>query len=683
MSAKKKEAGGTFKKVLFFTILAFVLLFFVFWIMDDTDYSSDDTTDGSLGSVVDEQLESEERGDDTQTWAIYWYLCGSDLETNFGCASTDLEEMFEVSLPENIKVVVETGGADDWQEHGIKSNEQGRYVYSSDGWNKVDSKPAANMGDPDTLADFLSFCTENYPADRIMVLFWNHGGGSVTGAAFDENYDFDSLTLNEFEEAFHQVFTANEEEPPIDIVGFDTCLMATIDTAATFRGLANYLVASEELEPGNGWYYTGWLESLAQDPAMGGAQLGRVICDSYMEGCEMSWTEDEITLSVTDLTKLDTLLSAYDKLGQEALVTALDDPYFFSSFGREAGRSESYGGNTEEEGYTNMVDLGHLVRNSENLLPETAQSVLNGLEECVIYQVNGRYRSEATGLSCYYSYNKDVEDFTGYTQEGYSEAFKYLYGYGIGGSLSDAGMEYVNGLGYTEKSLPQIPTLESELPQQEYPVYVDDDGFAVLEVGKEVADLLTGVYFYLSYVEEESDLMLLLGRDNDLDANWDTGVFMDNFRGVWGSIDGHLAYMEIIYEGDDYNTYSVPILLNGEEYNLRVVYDFNEEKFNILGARQGLDDTGMADKNLVQLKEGDEITTIHYAATIYGEDDFESFEAETFTVTKNTSFYEAELGDGMFMMQFELVDASNATAWSDAVVFEIDGEDIYTSILEE
>ena len=141
--------------------------------------------------------------------------------------------------------------------------------------------------------------------------------------------------------------------------------------------------------------------------------------------------------------------------------------------------------------------------------------------------------------------------------------------------------------------------------------------------------------------------------------------------------------MEIIYEGDDYNTYSVPILLNGEEYNLRVVYDFNEEKFNILGARQGLDDTGMADKNLVQLKAGDEITTIHYAATIYGEDDFEPFEAETFTVTRDTSFYEAELGGGMFMMQFELVDASNATAWSDAVVIEIEGEDIYTSILEE
>ena len=251
-----------------------------------------------------ETLEAMSRGSDDQTWAIYWYLCGSDLETYYGAATSDLAEMMEAELSENVRVVVQTGGAAAWQNETMDAGRIERYVYDSEGFVCVDQQPQSNMGATETLTDFLSFCTENYPADKTMVLFWNHGGGSVSGAAFDENYGNDSLTLDEFYEAFQSVYTLDTENPPIDVIGFDTCLMATIDVAYTFCDVANYLVASEELEPGNGWYYTGWLQALSDDPAMGGAQLGRLICDSYVEGCEMAWTEDEITLSVTDLTKI-------------------------------------------------------------------------------------------------------------------------------------------------------------------------------------------------------------------------------------------------------------------------------------------------------------------------------------------------------------------------------------------
>lgn len=637
---------------------------------------------GSTAGKDMDEVEVMGRGEDDQTWAIYWYLCGSDLETYYGAATGDLEEMLAVELSDNVQVVIQTGGAAAWQNETVEAGLIERYVYDSEGFHCVDQKPQANMGDPETLEDFLNFCATNYPADRTMVLFWNHGGGSVSGAAFDENYNNDSLTLGEFYEAFNGVYELDTQNPPIDVVGFDTCLMATIDVAYTFCDVANYLVASEELEPGNGWNYTGWLQGLSDDPAMGGAQLGRLICDSFVEGCKAAWTEDEITLSVTDLTRIGPLLEAYDAMGQEALTTALDDPMFFSAFGREASRSESYGGNTTDQGYTNMVDLGHLARNSAELLPETAQAVLDGLEECVVYRVNGPYRTEATGLSCYYSYNHDIDDFIGYTNVGYSEAFKYLYGYGIGGSLSKDGMEYISQLGYEKEELPEVPTLDSQMPDEKYPVVLNDEGYAVLDVGPEVSNLLKGVYFHLAYVDEQEDIILLLGRDNDLDTDWENGVFMDNFRGVWGSIDGYLVYMEIVYEGEDYNTYSVPILLNGEEYNLRVVYDYNDEQYYILGARKGLDDTGMADKNLIQLQPGDKITTVHYASTISGDDAFVAVPVDTFSFTEETSFYETDMGDGEFMMMFELVDARNNTALSQPVWFTVDGEDIYTSIYE-
>lgn len=89
--------------------------------------------------------------------------------------------------------------------------------------------------------------------------------------------------------------------------------------------------------------------------------------------------------------------------------------------------------------------------------------------------------------------------------------------------------------------------------------------------------MLTSIGFSLMYVDEENDQMLYLGTDNDMTADWDNGVFYDNFRGVWGAIDGHIVYMELSYEGDDYNLYSVPILLNDEEYNLQVAYNFTDE----------------------------------------------------------------------------------------------------------
>ena len=70
---------------------------------------------------------------------------------------------------------------------------------------------------------------------------------------------------------------------------------------------------------------------------------------------------------MTDLSRLEPLLEAYESFGQEALAAAAEDPGFFAELGRAAARSENYGGNTREQGYTNMVDLGHLARQTMSL----------------------------------------------------------------------------------------------------------------------------------------------------------------------------------------------------------------------------------------------------------------------------------------------------------------------------
>lgn len=642
------------------------------------DVSTDLTTDA--GTAADNTTDNTtDNGDialEDGSWAVYWYLCGSDLESNGGFATNDLSELMEVELPENVNVVIETGGSAVWQNDLMDADKLQRWLYNSEGLQLVDEQPSASMGEAQTLADFLSFAKENYPAEKTAVVFWNHGGGSVTGAAFDEIYGYDSLTLDEMYQAFSSVWNPSMEKQPLELIGFDTCLMATVDVAYTFADLAHYLVASEETEPANGWYYSQWVGTLAQNPSMNGEELGKVICDAYYAGCEEVGTQDNTTLSLTDLTKVQTLLDAYDTFGAEALAAACTDPGFFSQFGRVAAQSENYGGNTKEQGYTNMVDLGHMARQSVGMLG-SAQEVLDALDDCVLYQVGGQYRTEATGLSCYYSYNGDVEDFNSYAGLGAGVAFKYFYSYELTGELDDSGMAYIADMDFEE--LPEVKNLLST-DWDGAPLDLDEDGVSFLTLGPEANDILAGIGFSLYYVDEESDMMLLLGTDNDMNADWDNGVFSDNFRGVWGSIDGNIVYMELSYESEDYNLYAIPVLLNGEEYNLQVVYDFSTDEWNVLGARQGIDNSGMADKELRLLQEGDEITTIWYMSTASGDDEFEPYTAATVTVTADTAFGEMELPDGSYSMVYEMRDAMDNYAYSEPVTFDCADGEIYTTI---
>ena len=611
----------------------------------------------------------------TDSWAIYWYLCGSDLESWYGCAAADLEEMLAVELPDNLKVVIQTGGAMQWSREDIKADRIGRWIYDSEGFRLLEEMPQANMGQMETLASFLEFCTVNHPADHTMVLFWNHGGGSVTGAEFDANYYFDALTLDEFHTAFSQVYALDASAPPVDVIGFDACLMATVDTASTFRDIGRYLVASEELEPGNGWYYSDWLQALAADPTMDGETLGRAICDAYQRGCDLAGTGEDITLSVTDLSRIGPLLEAYNELGTHALVEAVSVPEFYTAFSRGALGSESYGGNTEEQGYTNMTDLGHLVRNNRHLLSESADKVLDALDECVLYRVSGPYRSQATGLSCYYSYSGDLNNFVDYTEVGCSEAFKYLYAYGLSGKVSDAGMEYIRDAGVSDLPEPEEtqPFDLSALEGAE--IWVDDYGQAELYVGRPAAQAITDVQSILVWFS--AGKMLNLGWSDTASEDFEEGLFSDLVDGYWPSIDGHLVHTEVVYQGKDYTIYCVPVVLNGEQCNLRVVYDRLKEDYTVLGARRGLSDEGMADKNLIELKAGDSLTFVYQERALDGSGGFVYSMGETITVDDETMFYETPLPPGEYGMMFKIFDARNNSVLSEVLRFDMDEYYLY------
>ena len=659
----------------------FLLAIFLVTALVATACSDDMASEGSTTRVANKSANFSDVYNKDDTWLIQWYLCGTDLETKSGAATADFQELLNVKLPANVKVLIQTGGTNQWQNDTVSSGAVERYLYTSEGLERLATLSDADMGDVNTLADFVRFGKDNYTADHRIFVFWDHGGGSAVGICLDERTG-NMLSLNDLRTAFTSAYEPSADNQPFELIGFDACLMATYDTVNSLDGLTRYVTASEEVEPGIGWNYTGWVGALTENPAMGGARLGQAICDSYLEACESYWLDSEVTLSVIDLSKLPQLREAYESFGLEALRAAYKNPRgFFSTFGRGAAQAENYGGNTRQTGYTNMVDIVDLARGSKTILPETSDKLISAIDDAVVYKVNGAYRTRGGGLSSFYSYSGDEASLINYiNQEGAPVPQKLLYYYLIYGELPADVIPLLDGDSLvTHAPAPTTPPAQRQdifqiAQLEDFPVQLDKDGNAFIQLNAEQMELLSSVHCQLVYMDVEDDILVYLCSDADINADWETGRFTDNFRGIWPMLDGHPVYVEITEENDGYNLYSIPIKLNGVECNLQVAYVYADEKYYILGARKGLE--------LIKLNKGDEITTIHYGMTISGDDeDFTQVEVDTFTVGDNPEFKDEELSDGNYAYCFEFVSpTAEDTALSDMIMFTIANGEITTTV---
>ena len=202
-----------------------------------------------------------------------------------------------------------------FRSYGISNSVSQRYVTNNGELELVDEFELCNMGDPNTLADFVSWGVENYPAKRMGLVFWNHGGGSISGVCFDEMNDSDSLSLREIDSALNSVYGQMSDK--FEFIGFDACLMSTLETANIIAPYARYMFASEETEPGGGWNYTDIMDFLAENPDASGAQLGEMQCKSYYQHCIDNGDPDGVTFAITDLSKINGLLTAFDATRSE------------------------------------------------------------------------------------------------------------------------------------------------------------------------------------------------------------------------------------------------------------------------------------------------------------------------------------------------------------------------------
>lgn len=508
-----------------------------------------------LGCNLDEESTSKRRSGSTgKSWIVFLYLCGTDLESTQGAASDNLSELMEISNNKNVNFIIETGGTSNWHSNSISSDKIQRYMIKDNELTLVDEEELSSMGDAKTLGEFLKWGVKNYPADKYMTVLWNHGGGSIAGVEFDELYNNDSLSLEELSQGLAMADTQFE------IIGFDACLMATLENAAAIAPYGKYMVASEEYEPGGGWNYQSWGEYLSENPECDGSQLGKKICDSYLEKCSTTGDDDMATLSVVDLSKINSLKASFDNTAKE-MTGITEDINEFNVFSKATVKAENYGGNTEEEGYTNMVDLGDLVIKTESVLEDTSAAMLSSLKDSIIYEVKGESRKNANGISVFYPLRADNNEYNKYSKISISKNYSIF--------LERLSSNWTAPDGAQNEKPENAVTSEADTIKST--TYISENGCYSLEI-TDGLDAVQSVKFNLFYMDYDYNEYMFMGLDNDINCDYKKGEFYDNFRGVWPTINGYYCELNLIEEEEDYNLYSIPILLNGEEMNLRVAY---------------------------------------------------------------------------------------------------------------
>ena len=361
-----------------------------------------------------------EQVQDDQT--ILVYLCGSDLESNgqtsassaAGYASGDITEMLKVSgQPDDVNVVIETGGAKCWKTtHGINKSYLERYHVANKSLVRDSQETKANMGLASTLQSFVTWGVQTYPADRVSLILWNHGG-AMRGVCYDENYSSDCLTNSEVKTAIANSFTSlgRSTSDKFEWIGYDACLMQVQDIAEFNSQYFNYMIASEESEAGAGWDYDNWLDDAYAKKTT--PNILKAVCDSFL--AEQGSSSDQ-TLSYLDLSYMATYKSAWETMS--STINSMISSYGKSNFQTLMKSCQYYGSDSDCEGYSyfgilDAKDVVNKIRATSAFSGASTQTsaVLTAFSNLVAYSKAGTKAGNSYGLCCFFP----MKDGSGYT----------------------------------------------------------------------------------------------------------------------------------------------------------------------------------------------------------------------------------------------------------------------------
>ena len=561
-------------------------------------------------------------------WTVLIYLCGSDLETRDGMASYNLHEIMSCEQPSyttklneethvfertelepEVNVVVETGGAKEWhndEENApwgleIASDRLQRYVLSHDkneeGFYPLvfqEEQPLASMADPETLTDFILWGTRYYPAEKYMLVLWDHGNGSL-GLIMDDQFEGDTLYLHELGDAL------SVTDVHFEAVLMDACMMANLEAAQTLSPYADWMIASEELVSGYGSAFRQWLHALFQNPGCDGEKIGCLICDTTeakYASLEEPHASLQLTWSVIDLKEIDRVTQQTDRLYSFLCDMYEYDPRILAdSLEALLGSSDRFGtGRKFMRDLSTSLDDGTVVKYIDK---DILNDLSNALDDAAEYTVNGQLHSEASGIS-----RGVFSDMTDAQREVYVKCCRsapYL-------ALMDAVLadwEAPDWVYDKTRRLPEIGTIPflSEKPE----LVIEDDLPRIRGNCNDAA--LQRCTYELYREDEDTGTLIKLGSDK-ASFTWideEAGVYeytMDR-PGTWPKLEGELCTIEYQgeFDADEYNLgepdvslYDIPVQMGSDQMNLRVGFwcenkDTGDAEYNyiVYGLAHGYD----------------------------------------------------------------------------------------------
>lgn len=569
-----------------------------------------------------EAAEAAEAADST----IMVYMNGSDLEGDYGAATADLWEMMdalkemgqEVKSP-SLHVVVEAGGSTRWELDEMDGVPYARFSLTEDGISSMESMEIRNMGDADTLTDFINYGVRSYPADHYGLILWNHGGGPVGGYGSDSHFDGDGLSLEEIREALDHSVMADSA---FDFVAFDACLMGSVEIAGCLDGYADYVIASPELEPQHGYDYR-WMtalgDSLPPDMEWGEA-VGRSMVEAY-DAYYASGTAP-VAMSLLDMKEYPAFHEVFHQYVDGIPEKLREELY--GELGRDRMKMLAFG-SRQAGGSPELVDVLEFLNACQRVYPDenAFQTLKDRMRRLVTEQWAKGYPVNPSGLTIYLPSGSNPylsEDLETYDTTGFCSAYRQLTDGYAAYLARESGVEWGN-------------------------ISAHKDGTVEISIAPEDVSDVTGAYLAVFCPAGDDENYYLLCTDSDVDIGVDGTLRAapeDSYMGMKGQVLCLIETMNL----DAYTEYMAPVLYNGELCTMRIGFDEEHEDGQILSVTPA-GQTSEAAKQIYELKEGDRVTPLYLVESM--EDVEEESGGETRDDTRD------DTGDS-------LSDTSNASA---------------------
>ena len=595
------------------------------------------------------------KGNNKDTMTILVYMCGADLESQNGMATSDLKEMLNAKISDKVNLIVFTGGARRWRNNVVSSSVNQIYQIKDGSLTRlVDDAGSSSMTSPNTLASFIKFGRENFPANRMCLIFWDHGGGSVSGYGYDEHYgQGKTMTLAGINDAL------KAGGVKFDFVGFDTCLMGRVENGLMLNQYADYMIASEESEPGVGWYYTNWLNKVSRNTSLPTVEIGKTIVDDFVEVCDRTCRGQATTLSVVDLAELNATVP------KELKEFSIDTNEMIQN--KQYKKVSSARSKTREFAQHAKIDQIDLVHFAKNMGTQESKELAAALQGAIKYNRTGGGISNAYGLSIYFPYKKTgnvkqavstykaigmddeytrcIQEFASLEVSGQLSSGMNPQSYGSSNAMSGL-MESLMGGGSSYSSIGNTYSsggLESLLGGYYGGSSGSGSTGSILDllIGRSMTAATAAEYIQENHFDP-SNLQWLNGRISFTDDQWDNllsiekNMYFDDgsgyinmgfdagaelqghdliyeFDGTWLSIDRQpVAYYRIGFVEQEEcfaEVGYVPAYVNGIRANLIIVFDQDNPYGYIAGAQQVYvnGETDAQPKNMVGIGKGDEI----------------------------------------------------------------------------